>query len=329
MKKIWMLAVLLGICGWAFGADKALDREGNFYTVFPTVVNDVPVLQMQIFLVTGAKTFMTVPGSEGPEIEANPQIYLSTNAKKCYVAYERWGTSSSRIILATYVLGQGFLDPLTVSESGDGTVCMNPVLAQTWEIYTDESGNKTMLQFLHLVWWENGASSGAVYCNFPITLGTMDPSAKTLIRLSDLVSPAGVIGDLSGVSPHIYQSPAIFIPARNQNSLFVVFADLSSLQYQVLSFRYGSGGSDTANDRAHFPDIGVVAPIAFPNGFTPGGAIAPILGTDGRLGLYSMSTAGTQLMYYCQGWSTVVNVPVPLSGPEVGGLLDSLVNDSD
>ena len=329
MKKIWMFAVLLGICGWAFGADKALDRDGNFYTVFPTVVNDVPVLQMQIFLVAGAKTFMTVPGSEGPEVEANPQVYLSTNAKKCYVAYERWGTSSSQIVLATYVLGQGFLDPVVVSEAGDGTYCMNPILAQTWEIYTDGSGSKTMLQFLHLAWWENSPSPGAVYCNFPITLGMMDPAAKTLIHLSDLVSLGGVIPDLSGVAPYLYQTPGLFIPARNQNFLFVVFADLPSLQYQILSFHYGSGGSDTANDRAHFPDIGVMTPIGLPAGFTPAGAISPVLGTDGRLGLYAMTAVGTQLMYYCQGWSAQVNLPIALSGPEVSGLLDSLVNDSD
>jgi len=81
MKKIWILAVLLGVCGWALGADKALDRDGNYYVVFPTVINNVPVLQMQIYFVTGAKTFMTVPGSDGPEVEANPQIYLSTNPR--------------------------------------------------------------------------------------------------------------------------------------------------------------------------------------------------------------------------------------------------------
>ena len=326
MKKLLVLCVLLGACALAWGADKALDRDGNLYVLAPSTINDTPVLQMRVFFASGLKTFMTVPGSEGPETEASPQVYLSSNAKKLYISYERRGTASSEVLLTAYDLGGGFSDSVVVSEAPGSTFCVNPRLYQTYEASVDESGNKSILQFIHMIWWEDGSLPGAVYLNIPVVFGSPDLSGRTLIRLGDIVAPGSAPADFSALSPNLYQTPSLFVPQINQNSLYVFFADLASMQYQTLQFRYNID-SGTLRDRAHFPDIGVRAPVGIPVMFSPSSGVNPILGFDGRLGLFSMEPGGTLYTVYCQGWTSPLRLPLNLNDLEVGSLLNNLLND--
>jgi hypothetical protein len=326
MKKLLVLAFILGLCGWAAAADKALDRDGNLYAIGSAVADGVPVLQLQIYFTTGTKGILIVPGSEGPESDASPQVYLSNNAKKFYIAFERRGTASSEIVLVTYTLGEGFTDPQVVSEAYAGAFCRNPNLAQTYEFLTDGAGHKTLLQLIHLVWWETGPVPQAVYCNIPVVLGIPDLSGKTLIRLGDLLSPGLPPGDYSGLSTGLYESPSLLVPERNRNSLAVFFADLSALEYRIVDFRYGSDPI-ILEDRAHFPDIGVRAPVAMPLTFSSASLISPVIGTEGRLGIYSRETSGTLFGIFCDGWGAAIRLPISVTDPEMADLLKPIVED--
>jgi hypothetical protein len=326
MRRLTLLLCLLAFAAAGTAADKALDRDGNLYFVVPATVNEAPVLQMQILFSSGVKTFMTVPGSEGPELESSPQVYLSSNARNLYVAYERTGADSGGIVLATYAIGSGFGVPVTLAEPGAGVFCRNPRLVQTHEIRVDEAGTKTILQFLHLLWWETGARPGAVYCNIPVVLGTLDLDFRTEIRLNDLTDPSGVPGDLSGISPQLYEAPAFYAPLGNSNHLYILFADLGALQYRVLEFRYSLEG-DTLRDRAHFPDIGVRNSIALPSLLSPTQSVSAVIGLDARIGLFSMEPNGTLFALYCDAWTTPMWLPSGFNPLEVGNLLRSLVDD--
>ena len=328
MKKflVLVLAFILGWCGWALAADKALDRDGNLYAITPALVDGVPMLQLQVYLTTGAKGILIVPGSEGPETEVSPQVYLSNNAKKFYIAYERSGTASSEIVLVTYTLGEGFSDPQVVSEAAAGAFCHNPVLAQTYEFITDGSGSKTVLQLIHLVWWETGPLPQAVYCNIPLILGVPDFLSKTLVPLGDLVSPGLPPADYSGLSAGLYESPSLLVPDRDHNALTLFFADLATLDYRILDVGYASDPG-ILEDRAHFPDIGVRAPIAMPTGFLATSLISPVIGTEGRLGIYARETEGTFFGIFCEGWGAAIRLPIDVTDLEMADLLKPVVED--
>jgi hypothetical protein len=326
MKRPILLLILLVLAALAPAADRTFDREGNVYLVVPGTLDGAPVLQMQILFASGLKTFMTVPGSEGPESEGAPQLYLSGNARTLYVAYERRGADGGDIVLAAYAIGGAFGDPVIVSEPRSGAFCVNPRLQQTHEIRVDEAGNKTILQFLHLLWWETGDRPGAMYCNIPLVMGTLDLASRTIIRLSDITDPYGIPGDLSGISPRLYEAPAFHVPSADSNRLYVLFADLGSLQYRLLELRYSLDG-ETVQDRAHFPDIGVKNSISLPTTLAPTGPVSSVIGVDGRIGLYSMGAQGPMVALFCEQWSIPLWLPPDFSAQEVGALLRSFVED--
>lgn len=326
MKRLTLLLCLLALAAVASAGDKALDRDGNLYLVGPAVVNDTPVLQMQVLYVSGFKTFMTVPGSEGPESEGSPQLYLSSNARTLYIAYERRGPDGGAVVLSSYAIGGSFAEPVVLSDPRPGTFCLNPRLQQTHEIRVDDAGNKTILQFLHLLWWETGDRPEAVYCNIPILLGSLDLPFRTVIRLGELTSPEGFPSDLTGIAPPLIQSPGLYVPAGNKSIVYILFADAATLQYRLLEFRYTLDG-ETVNDRAHFPDIGVKNSIGLPTSLSPTQSVTTVIGTDGRVGLYSMEPTGPMVALYCDQWSTPLWLPADFSSLEVGTLIRSLVDD--
>lgn len=303
MKKFLFLILIL-FCFNLYSSDKVMDREGTVYQISQIIVNENPVLQLYIYFNDGIKTFITVPGTEDGAIENFPNLFYSFNTSNLFILYSKERENGSDLYLKVMHKDFTFSESYILSE-GNSSYCINPKIYQTYKIIQNEDETKSILQLLHIIWWEKGQNDGAFYANIPIIFSNLDINAKTIIHLSDLISlePKTIENE---ISPFLYEYPEIFIPKANENKLTLFFADLSSLSYIVLDFNYD--GEDTLRDRAHFPDIGVRMPYPIPTNLTLETNPEIILGAEGRIALLMKGMETFDFSYFCNGWSSSTKI---------------------
>jgi len=304
MKRIFSF-ILIIFSFYLFSSEKAMDQYGTVYQAFITTINDNPTLQINIYNSNGTKTWVVVPGTEGIEKENFPNLFYSLNTSNLFVLYTKERDNGSDLYLQIMHKDFTFSESYLISEGTSSNYCINPKIYQTYKIYQNEDGSKTILQLLHIIWWQKGTKEGAFYANIPVTFNGIDIDAKTIIYLNDLVSFEPAEGN--EISPFLYESPEIFVPKTNENSLSLIFADLSSLSYVIFDLSYD--GENTLRDRAHFPDIGVRMPYPIPINLSIGSNPEFLVGTEGRIALLIKNGDNFDFTFFCNGsWANQTRI---------------------
>lgn len=303
MKKL-LIATLILFCFNLYSSNKAMDQEGTVYQIFQSTVNENPQLQLNIYFNTGIKTYLTIPGTEDSEIENFPNLFYSYNLSNLFILYTKERQGGSDLYIQIMHKDLTFSESYIISE-GNSSYCINPKIYQTYKINQNEGGTKSILQLLHIIWWEKGQNMEAVYANIPIIFNDLDINAKTIIHLSDLISLEPKTSEVE-ISPFLYEFPEIFIPKANENKLDLFFADLNSLSYIILNFNYD--GEDTLRDRAHFPDIGVRMPIPIPSNLSPQSNPEVVLGAEERIALIFKNGETFDFLFYCNAWNQLKKI---------------------
>lgn len=303
MKNL-LIFILIPFCFNLYSSDKAMDNEGTVFQIFQSIVNENPVLQINIYFNNGMKTFFTIPDTDDSEIEDFPNLFYSFNTSNLFILYTKERQGGSDLYLQVMHKDLTFSESYIISE-GNASTCINPKIYQTYKIIQNEDGTKSILQLLHIIWWEKGQNEGAFYANIPIYFQDLDINAKTIIHLSNLISLEPKTSEVE-ISPFLYEYPEIFIPKANENKLSLFFADLNSLSYIILDFNYD--GEDTLRDRAHFPDIGVRMPFPIPTNITLETNPEIILGSEGRVALLMKGMETFDFYYFCNSWSSSTKI---------------------
>lgn len=305
MKKLLFLLILISSL-WVLSSEKVMDQSGNIFTIFKGTVNENPALQIALLSVGDLKVLFNVPSTEDPAIENYPSIYYSPGSRNLFIIYTKERQDGSDLYFQVMDSNFNFSQAYKVSESFSNTYCINPKIYQTYKITINPEGTNSLLQFIHLIWWQKGSKEGAVYLNIPVLFNTVDIEARTLIYLNDLISLEKNYSE-NEISPFLYQYPEIVIPKPNENKVSVFFADLSSLSYVILDFNYD--GEDTLRDRAHFPDIGMRLPIPMPVSFSLDSVPLFVFGTEEKIGFIIQSGDSFSFSYYCSSqWNPITKI---------------------
>lgn len=304
MKKL-LIFILTLFCLYLYSSERTMDSAGTVYQITGTQVNENPSLQINIYFNNGTKTWISVPGTEDSNAETFANLFYSLNTSNLFILYSKEKSDGSDLFLQVMHRDYTFSEAYLISEGISNTTCINPKIYQTYKIIQNENGIKTLIQLLHLIWWQKGSVEEAVYANIPIVLNNIDIDAKTIIHLSDLISfePRNFEGE---VSPFLYEYPEIIIPKPNENKLTLLFSDLSSLSYIILDFDYD--GSETLRDRAHFPDIGVRLPFPMPLNLFPSSSPEFILGSENKVALLMQSNEVFDFSFFCSDWNPLTRI---------------------
>lgn len=303
MKKLLFLILIL-FCFNIYSSDKVMDKEGTVYQISKSILNENPVLQLYIYYNDGIKTFLTIPGTEDTAFEDFPNLFYSFNTSKLFILYSKMRENGSDLYLQVMQKDLTFSENYLISE-GNPSYCINPKIYQTYKIIQNEDGTKSILQLLHIIWWEKGQNGVAYYANIPMYFDDLDINAKTIIHLSDLISSEPKTSE-DEISPFLYEFPEIFIPKVDENKLTLFFADLSSLSYIILDFNYD--GENTLRDRAHFPDIGVRMPYPIPSNLSPESNPEVVLGSEERIALIFKTGESFDFLFYCNAWNQLTKI---------------------
>lgn len=304
MKKLLFFSILL-FTFYIFSAEKVMDQEGNIYTIFKGNINDNPALQITLLSYGDLKLLINVPSTEDPFQENYPNIYYSSSSRNLFIIYTKEREDGSDLYFQVMKSDFTFSNPYKISESYANTYCLNPKIYQTYKVSKNQDGTNSLLQLIHIIWWQKGLKEGAVYLNIPVVFNNIDIEARTLIYLNDLVSLEQNFAE-GEISSYLYEYPEIIIPKANENKISVFFADLTSLSYIIMDFNYDGG--DTLRDRAHFPDIGMRLPYPIPYTFHLDSLPSFLFGTEEKIAFIIQSGDSFTFSYFCSSWSPVIKI---------------------
>ncbi len=321
-KTIFILTLFISIL--SFSTDKVMDKEGNVYQIFQNNSDGQNNLVLYFYLNNGLKTFITLPSTEDPEKEVYPNLIYSSKLKSLIILYVKEKENYSDLYLEIFDLSSNTSNVYKITESYPSLYCLNPSFSQTYKVFENSDGSKSILHLIHILWWEKGEREGAVYLNIPVLSGELDFEFKTKIYLNDLISP-NYNENGEEISPYLYENPQIFIPKTNENNLSIFFADLGSLSYYILDLNYDNG--DTLRDRAHFPDIGVRATFPIPITFNLTSPPEFILGTESRIALLHQNEESLEFSQFCNEWLGLTKIGNASSLSEAKVLVKNIIED--
>lgn len=304
MKKLTFLLILISSLS-LISSERVMDYSGNIIYIFKGNLNENPALQITILSLGDLKILLNVPTTEDPAEENFPNIYYSSSSRNLFIIYTKEREDGSDLYFQVLKSDLTFSQPYKISESFSNTFCINPKIYHTYKLSKNPDGTNSLLQLIHIVWWQKGVKEGAVYVNIPVVFNNVDIEAKTLIYLNDLISldQNYVEGE---ISPYLYEYPEIIIPKASENKLSVFFADLSSLSYIILDFNYD--GEDTLRDRAHFPDIGMRLPYPMPVSFSVDTIPYFLFGSEEKIALIIQSGDSFSFSHFCSSWSPITKI---------------------
>jgi hypothetical protein len=324
-RKFWLAFALFGWALTGFAGDTALDRAGNLYTVFPSTYQGLPCLQLDIRAHDGAVTSVPVWGTTPFAQPSSPQVLYSLPSDRLYLVFRQGAGPGAQIALATYSSRSGLSPSFLLSSGRPDQDAQNPVAAFTAQVIAGDGELKVWRQFLHVLWWEEGPEAGARYANLPVPFDFAGVDALTRLRMNDLLSPETAPGDLSALSPQVRQHPTLFVPDSSRNQVRVFYLNTALLQCEIADLTY-STGTEILEDRAHFPDIGLMATMPMHPDFVTTQGVTTLLGTTGNLALFSAEPEGYYYATYCEGWSQPGTLPLDLPREEVQRILSAAID---
>ncbi|MEJ5165738.1 MAG: hypothetical protein WHV67_01775 [Thermoanaerobaculia bacterium] len=304
MKKLIFLLILISGL-YLFSSEKVMDSSGNIFSIFKGTINENPALQITVLSVGDLKILLNVPTTEDSAKEEFPNLYYSSSSRNLFIIYTKEREDGSDLYFQILKSDLTFSEPYKISESFSNTFCLNPKIYQTYKLSKNPDGTNSLLQLIHIIWWQKGTKEGAVYLNIPVVFNTVDIEAKTLIYLNDLISLDQNFAE-GEISPYLYEYPEIIIPKVSENKLSIFFADLSSLSYVILDFNYD--GDDTLRDRAHFPDIGMRLPYPMPVSFSVDTTPYFLFGSEEKIAFIVQSGDSFSFSYFCSSWSPITKI---------------------
>lgn len=327
-RKIVVLCALLAWALLGHAGDTALDRSGNLYHVVPASNQGLPFLQLDIYAPDGSRNSLPVWGTKSLAKLSNPQVVFSQPANRLYIVFSQGSGAFTDVVLTSYSPRDGLSLPYSLSTDHQNRSAVNPRVVLTSEVTLNESGQKVWFQLLHLLWWEDGSRPGAVYANLPVNLHFDGIDDLTRIQLTDLLTPGMEPADLGPLAPHAYQHPRLFPLAPLSNAVRAIFFNPAILQYQIADLTYNVD-SETMDDRAHFPDIGLKASLPFPPEFAPTQSVSTILSSTGNVAMFSVEPEGISYTYYCQQWTAPSLLPLILPEQEVENMLSAIIEEPE